>query len=268
MTRIGAAARGAKDAIRTVHATLDPWLCLSAHAEQQLHRQLIEALVAEPAPASGRRSRDQTRTCLQGAVRTVSHGQFAVRDRAVCTLVPIVHERHDVRPGRRGRAAADQSIARRVDGWPAFDPNASQNRRTVRRSLVCGGRIHRMAEHIGLNLTPKRRTRSAAAEADAPNRHAHLREDRKRVAQAERNAFQNRTDDVPAPVARRQPDECGAGIGIAMRRPFAHQIRRPEQTVRAWRGTRSFGKLLVWSPLPAAGPERSRNHRRTDRRPA
>ncbi len=146
----------------------------------------------------------------------------------------LVHQRHDVGSGHRRRAAADQSIARGVDRWPAFDANGGQDRRAVRRTFVCGRGVDRVCEDVGLDLTPECRSRSTAAEADAPDRHAHLGEDRERIAQAERDAFQDRAHDVPAAVARRQTDERGAGIRIAVRRAFAHQIRRPEETIGAW----------------------------------
>ncbi len=101
-------------------------------------------------------------------------------------------------------------------------------------------------EHVGLDLTPERRSRSAAAKADASDRHAHLGEDRERIAQAERDAFQDRAHDVPAAMARRQTDQRGAGIRIAVRRAFAHQVRRPEEAVGArWHGCGFSGELVV-----------------------
>src|SRR2546425_6325209 len=88
MTRIGAAARARKAAQRTATNVAQPFRAANAglkpcatgvkalvptRAKQHLHRQLIEALVAEPAPAALTQFRDErlnfaVRVPLPGAV--------------------------------------------------------------------------------------------------------------------------------------------------------------------------------------------------------
>jgi len=69
--------------------------------------------------------------------------------------------------------------------------------------------------------------RAASAQADVRDRHVHLGEDGKCVAQTERHALENGADDVSASVTGGQAQQSGTRLGIEVRRTFAHQIRRP-----------------------------------------
>ena len=99
-------------------------------------------------------------------------------------VVPLVHQRHDVGPGHRRRAAADQSIARRVDRWPAFD--AGRRPESPRRTPL---------PRLRSRYRPDVRRRRPGSDARAP------------IALRRRRGGRSR----PARPSRRRSRTCRAG---------------------------------------------------------
>src|SRR5450755_1286590 len=97
-----------------------------------------------------------------------------------------------------------------------------------------------MSINVGLNLPPQSRPCSAASESNPLDGHVQLMEDGEAVAQAERHTLENGADDMGASMGSRKPDQRGARIRVAMRSAFAHQVRRPEDSVRTGRSGCSF----------------------------
>ena len=60
-----------------------------------------------------------------------------------------------------------------------------------------------------------------------------LFDDVQAIALAVRDAFDHRADQVGARVPRRQPDPAAARRRVQVRRALAHQVRQPEEPLRA-----------------------------------
>src|ERR1700737_439626 len=94
--------------------------------------------------------------------------------------------------------------------------------------------------NIRLNLAPKWRSGAAASYSDSTKGYFHLREDLKRVAQAERDAFEYRANYVCSCVVCREADQTRARVRIKVRRALSHQIRGPQDATCARRNLRCF----------------------------
>jgi len=82
----------------------------------------------------------------------------------------------------------------------------------VSRAFFCFDYFNCLPVNVRLNLSPQWRTRAAAAQANHFNGDVHFGEDRQRVAQRKRDAFEDGANDVCARVIRRQSDKCGACV--------------------------------------------------------
>ena len=110
-----------------------------------------------------------------------------------------------------------------------------------------------MAVNVGLNLTPKRRARTASSKADALHRNVHFLEQSERIPQAEGNAFENGTNDVASGVRGGKAHQRAAGAAVKMRSAFAHEIRGPEQAIGTGRNSCSFGGEMIVGFRSASG---------------
>ena len=147
-------------------------------------------------------------------------------------------------------------------------PNSRLRRRLPRELRRRRPRLPRLrnfdfvAIHVGLDLPPQGRARSAPAQPNAYG-NSHLGKQREGIPQAERHALEDGADDVSPGVRRGQSDQGGARIGIEMRGAFAHQVRGPEQAVGAgaMRRPRRSGARRDRVVFAGAAPKVSRNQR-------
>ena len=146
-----------------------------------------------------------------------------------------IHDRDVGGDGRDAIGNANDGGARGVYCRPNLSADARENGRAVGGSFFGFDNFDVVAINVSLNLTPQRRARAAAAEANAFDGNVHLVKNCEGVFQAEGYAFENGADDVRLRVRGGEPDESAASVGIEMRSAFAHQIRSPEQTVGAGR---------------------------------
>ena len=127
----------------------------------------------------------------------------------------------------------------------ASDADRGQQRRAECATLLGGEQFHRLAVDIGLDLPPERAARSASAETDLRNGNLQFGEQGKRVAQAEGDALHHRADEVGARVRGGDADECGAGLGVEVRRALSEEVRRPEHSIAGGGDSRGLGGQLV-----------------------
>ena len=99
--------------------------------------------------------------------------------------------------------------------------------------------------YIGLNLSPERTARAAAAETYAANGNAKFGKQGEGIAQTVGNAFEHGTREVRLAMGRGESDKCGTDIGIKVRGTLAEEIGRPENSVTACRGFGGDGHQLL-----------------------
>src|SRR2546425_2426030 len=167
------------------------------------------------------------------------------RIHASVVRVPIIHGGDRIGLWRSRRAATHGGVNSFVNTRPDARAHSGQDRRAERCALVGDDRFDGPPVHVRLNLAPQRRPRAAAAADDALNRYGEPGGNRERAAKTERDAFEHRAHDVAAAVIRRKADTRRANVRIAVRRPFAHQIPRPQHAVGARRHARGFGRPIV-----------------------
>src|SRR5712692_3470491 len=125
------------------------------------------------------------------------------------------------------RTVASQAAS--TDGHISTPTPAS---RAVCRALFSLNSLDRMTVHVRLNLSPECRARAPAANSNAPHRHTHLLENTERVFQAEGHALHNCANNMAARVKSGDAGKHSTGFRIQMRCALAHQVRRPQQSIR------------------------------------
>src|SRR5205814_1795624 len=115
-----------------------------------------------------------------------------------------------------------------VDGLPESRPDACQQGCAESGAFLGLDGFHLLAENIGLDLPPKRRSSAAAAQADLLHRYLQLGKNRKRVTETECDALQDGANHVGARVMRRKTNQSAPDVRVAIGRTFAHQIRGPQ----------------------------------------
>ena len=149
--------------------------------------------------------------------------------------------RCDVSASGHGFAHADHGGAGLVDSCPQLRPDTREYRGAVGGTLLGFHDLDILSIDVGLDLAPKRRTRTTTAETYSLHRHSHLLKDGESVAQAEGDSFENRADDVSAGVRGGETYESGTSVGVEMRCALTHEIRSPEKAVASGR---SFGGVI------------------------
>ena len=151
--------------------------------------------------------------------------------------VALVHRLRRCRAiRRRGDRAAHQTVACLVHGWPETGADAGQQRGAVRGAFVgrppSRRRVRtRPPESRATAASERRRRRGARARTGTLSSVKIVNESRRLNA----TPSSTRANDVTACVVGGQSDERGAHAGIEMRRPLAHQVRRPQHAIRAGR---------------------------------
>ena len=171
---------------------------------------------------------------------------------------------HDRSPTRTQRATASLGVGE--------DCRPRRRRAAPRRTptLLRGRRLEREAEHGGDDPAPQSRARAATRDA----RHARLDAERaqqvERVAQAERDALEDRADEGATVVAQLEADERAARVRVGVRRPLAGEVRQEQEAVdtrlpglrlRDERVERRVGRDDVAEPLERAGGREHHAHR-------
>ena len=147
---------------------------------------------------------------------------------------PVAPDRGRDRPRRRSRTPRrrtrlgdvrdrDERLAGLADRGCQPAPTDGEDRRARRRALGRAGQRHRHAEDVRDDLAPQRAAGPAAGRAQVAERLRRGRPDElERVTQAERDALEDRADEVPETMADREADERAARqrVGVGVRSPL------------------------------------------------
>ena len=128
------------------------------------------------------------------------------------------------------RTRASRTAPRKPPGCRTSRSRKPPASRAKTRTLLVLQRDDVGIEDIGLHLQPDRILRAAADRDDRIDRFAGFAEHINGLVQRERDAFHDRPSKMNPLMRAVHADEAAANDGIRMRRPFADDIRREQQT--------------------------------------